>query len=73
MPLTPRSDDPNRKKELARKKKDPMSFGTFPQAGPIEQLPKDWKPSGPEGGLVTVGGKVKETPTSDSPPPPPQD
>ena len=27
MPLTPTSNDPNRKNELARKKKDPFSFG----------------------------------------------
>lgn len=40
MPLTPRSDDPNRKKEIARKKADPHSFGTD-GAG---TLPPNWKP-----------------------------
>lgn len=41
MPLTPATNDPNRKKELQRKKKDPDSFGTDSP----EELPKDWKPN----------------------------
>jgi hypothetical protein len=30
--LTPHAQDPNRKSELERKAKDPMSFGNFNQA-----------------------------------------
>lgn len=41
MSLTPSATDPNRKSELARKKKDPDSFGSTPQ-----QLPADWTPTG---------------------------
>jgi hypothetical protein len=45
MSLTPCKDDPNRRAELARKKKDPLAFGAF-NDNPIEERPKDWKPSG---------------------------
>jgi hypothetical protein len=46
--LTPRSDDPKRRTELNRKKKDPLAFGGFNH----QTRPKDWKP-----------GKLKGTPT----------
>ncbi len=42
MTLTPCKHDPNRKKELERKKDDPLSFGAN-QA--INNKPKDWAPS----------------------------
>lgn len=44
MSLTPATVDPNRKEELARKKKDPNAFGQFENSGAVKR-PPDWKPS----------------------------
>jgi len=51
--LTPSKDDPNRRKELARKKKDPFSFGTGHKTK--KDLPEDWKGNK---GLVSDSKKV---------------
>lgn len=42
MSLTPCSHDPNREKELIRKKEDPLSFGTTTENLRVEK-PEDWK------------------------------
>lgn len=41
MPLTPCIDDPNRKSELSRRKKDPSSFGPTN----LQSNSKDWTPN----------------------------
>ena len=41
MALTPHTDDPNRDKELKRRKKTPEAFGV----SKVQDLPKDWKPA----------------------------
>lgn len=50
MSLTPSKNDPNRKKELARKKKEPDTFG--PQSE--EPYPDGWSSSSQH---APVGGK----------------
>jgi hypothetical protein len=49
--LTPTADDPRRKSELDRQKRDPLSFGV---AGKPQGLPKDWKPDSGLKPVVTI-------------------
>ena len=57
MSLVPRKDDANRKAELARKKKDPLSFGDFSN----KPRPQNWSPSPLSADRVKQSKKTEES------------
>lgn len=56
--LTPESNDPNRKSELARRKESPAAFGTTE----VEARPLDWADVGlPSGDVESQAQQVEQT------------